>query len=379
MKRPDHKQKREILASASVVIPIPKFPLTVAPARGSENSKTKAQKNALEKLSINFKGFFKNYSNLGLLLNKYYPPQGEISIENEKKPLSGGELAHLYLDALTNYLKQDGKKLLNPPVANSTILSVVKERQYAIISEFSQKGWLKNSFPLRTLWRLIVGLGAPSTRETGITLHHIFGIPYIPASAIKGATRSLAFWQLFENTQIWSQPPDESDAQALQELLIRPLPHQDDDFTSHLQKIWKKKANKEDVNIRDLNALRSAIQEFHATFGTQEKAGLILFLDAFPQEEYRLALDIMNPHHPRYYRGEISEASDREEPNPVYFLTLENATFTFHLLLDENRAKKMQYNSTNLLNKATSWLKSALQQAGIGAKTSVGYGYFGGV
>jgi len=54
--------------------------------------------------------------------------------------------------------------------------------------------WIKKladkNFPLTLSWRLVVGLGAASVYETSMTLHHIYGIPYLPGSAIKGITRS---------------------------------------------------------------------------------------------------------------------------------------------------------------------------------------------
>lgn len=37
--------------------------------------------------------------------------------------------------------------------------------------------------------RLIVGLGAESVLETGITLNKVYGVPVIPGSALKGLTR----------------------------------------------------------------------------------------------------------------------------------------------------------------------------------------------
>ena len=47
-----------------------------------------------------------------------------------------------------------------------------------------------SSLSLTLSCRLIVGLGAASVYETSMTLHHIYGIPYLPGSAIKGVTRS---------------------------------------------------------------------------------------------------------------------------------------------------------------------------------------------
>lgn len=38
----------------------------------------------------------------------------------------------------------------------------------------------------RASGRIIVGLGGESPSETAITLHHTFGVPYLPGSALKG-------------------------------------------------------------------------------------------------------------------------------------------------------------------------------------------------
>jgi len=39
-------------------------------------------------------------------------------------------------------------------------------------------------------WRIVIGLGGESVLETDITLHHLYGIPFIPGSALKGLTRA---------------------------------------------------------------------------------------------------------------------------------------------------------------------------------------------
>ncbi|HYT43193.1 MAG TPA: type III-B CRISPR module RAMP protein Cmr6, partial [Methylomirabilota bacterium] len=45
-------------------------------------------------------------------------------------------------------------------------------------------------FDLALDWRMIVGLGGETVLETDITLHPLYGIPFIPGSALKGLTRS---------------------------------------------------------------------------------------------------------------------------------------------------------------------------------------------
>ncbi len=195
------------------------------------------------------------------------------------------------------------------------------------------------------------------------------------ASAIKGCCRSLAFWELFENENIWADPPDESDAEALQECLIRPLPDKESEIANHFTTIWKK-AGKDNHPIKNLSNFKELVLQHHSIFGSQKEAGLLLFLDAFPAGEYRLCPDIMNPHYPRYYRGESSQADDWEAPSPIYFLTVQNSTFQFHLLMDKYPAEKRGLSPQDLLEKVILWLSNALQKSGIGAKTTSGYGYW---
>lgn len=42
------------------------------------------------------------------------------------------------------------------------------------------------TYVLQTAGRLIVGLGSENVLETGIRLHHTYGLPIIPGSALKG-------------------------------------------------------------------------------------------------------------------------------------------------------------------------------------------------
>ena len=77
----------------------------------------------------------------------------------------------------------------------------------------------------------------------------------------------------------------------------------------------------------------------------------------------------MNPHYSKYY-SDNKAPSDWMNPVPINFLTIENTTFNFSLAL------KKKEKDHKLLDNAVNWLKNALQECGVGAKTSVGYGYF---
>lgn len=161
-------------------------------------------------------------------------------------------------------------------------------------------------------WRLAIGLGNESVYETSITLHHIYGIPYIPASAIKGITHHYCKDLLEENGQ---------------------------DVTEDL---------------------------IDAIFGKPDTKGKIIFFDAFPIEIPTIMTDVMTPHYGDYYKG-IAPPADWQSPNPILFLTVEETEFQFMLGCKED--------DKNLLETALKWLEKALQNKGIGAKTAVGYGY----
>ncbi|MFN4220568.1 MAG: type III-B CRISPR module RAMP protein Cmr6, partial [bacterium] len=79
---------------------------------------------------------------------------------------------------------------------------------------FKKQGYeLIYSENLQTQSRLIVGLGSGHVLETSIILHHLYGIPYIPASALKGVFRMVSFWKIAESKNILN---DEKELENLQ-------------------------------------------------------------------------------------------------------------------------------------------------------------------
>ena len=167
-------------------------------------------------------------------------------------------------------------------------------------------------------WRLIVGLGAASVYETSITLHHLYGFPYIPASGIKGMV----------NAYVHTQVAD----------------------------------------------YESKKQDVERIFGTQDQIGSIIFYDGLPKTPPEIKADVMNPHYTPYYQAKNTSEppADYHKPVPVNFLTVRNTTFGFTIGVRKNIDEtERKY----LLEKAEQWLKEALEEQGIGAKTAVGYGY----
>lgn len=157
--------------------------------------------------------------------------------------------------------------------------------------------------------RMIIGLGNESITETGITLHHTYGVPYIPGSALKG-------------------------------------------LTAHY--------TKRSVDFADTQSQKAR----EILFGTTDDAGYITFYDALPEPgTFQIAEDVLTVHHQKYYNGPgLEPPSDFDSPNPVPFLSV---TGTFHVVL----AGPQEWR-----NLAQEFMKEAVKQEGLGAKTSSGYG-----
>jgi CRISPR-associated protein Cmr6 len=175
---------------------------------------------------------------------------------------------------------------------------------------YGNEGFVTKSF--KPDWRFVVGLGIDSVYETGITLHHIYGFPYVPASAIKGICNHYAQDNGYHQSQ--------------------------SEFKSYYDTI----------------------------FGGTDKKGKIIFLDAMPKTIPQLKTDIMNPHYPEWY-GSGKPPTDTQSPRPIPFLTVEETEYQF-ILASKDRNRE-------LLKTAMEWLENALKEKGIGAKTAVGYGY----
>ncbi len=216
-------------------------------------------------------------------------------------------------------LKKSALETVRDTPVDTKLLSAFRHRWYAVVT--SQHAQV---FEATTAWRLVVGLGQKGPLEVGFTFHHLYGIPIIPGSALKGLARAYAS-------------------------LVEERNESDPDFL--------------------------AIFGRAPTSGGQEnaaQAGKAVFFDAIPLNQPKLDLDVMNPHYPDYYRGERLP-TNWQDPKPVYFLALKaGVRFAFAVgwrgTLDE-QGRRLQ-------GLATEWLQKGLQELGAGAKTSAGYGFF---
>lgn len=261
-----------------------------------------------EKISRVAQGHHNHYQNPGLILDKYVP---RIVIDDTKQ--KGLWLRYICTEYATD----------------KELVQAIYRRWQALLT--AQKA---TQFDAPLEWRMVVGLGGESVLETDITLHHLYGIPFIPGSALKGLTRAFASAQ-----KEYAVPADKPEAE-------------------------RKPSLEEKTDHPDIQRI----------FGTQDRAGTVLFFDAFPANgQYTFAIDIMNPHYPDYYSslqsGAIKVPANNQSPNPITFLTIQDAVFTFALAVRDPKDQED-------LQIARTLLQQAIEQYGVGGKTSAGYGYF---
>jgi CRISPR-associated protein Cmr6 len=115
----------------------------------------------------------------------------------------------------------------------------------------------------------ILWLASPSPLEVGLALHHLYGFPVLPGTALKGLALRVACAQ------------DAGEARA--------------------------------------------------RYGTTDHAGSVAMLDGLPVEPWSVGLDVMTPHFGEWYRSR-RPPDDTESPVPVNFLVI-GAGSTFEVAL----------------------------------------------
>ena len=201
----------------------------------------------------------KEFDNFNLKLNKY----GRFDITDKKRPKDKKFIFYRKgakelddIEIKVNFGKFDFEE------------NIKKQENYikAIFKENIQ------SFLFKIYYRLLIG-AEKSIYETSIRLHHIYGIPFIPSSAIKGVVRS--YIELEDKLGTWI------------------------DY-----------------------------------FGSEEKEGKIVFFDAFPTTKPKIKVDVMTPHYNHYY-NEGEAPTDDHNPVPINFLTVEDTKFNFFIASKE--------------------------------------------
>jgi CRISPR-associated protein Cmr6 len=179
-------------------------------------------------------------------------------------------------------------------------------------------------------WRAIIGLGHPTVFETSLTLHHIYGFPYIPGQALKGIVRNY---------------------------VIKEFHNSDED-----------------------KALKEA--RFYKLFGNQNQAGKVIFHDSYPITLPQIEFDIINTHYGDYY-SQGKPPTDDQKLTPNSFLNIvrqgkyhnQEIESKFMIAFSQLEDLSQVYQEYGI-DSLEQIITACLENQGMGAKTSVGYGYF---
>jgi CRISPR-associated protein Cmr6 len=254
-------------------------------------------------------------------------------------------------------------------------LNALQNRHEAMLKWYKQRDFAMRHIEAKPVWRFVVGLGAAHVLETGITLHRLFGLPIIPGSALKGAARTWALLKLAEELGVPILSPTEAAAKSqtpLEKFEAVILSQESErEQAALLSQLLQDSTIPDEAPIRNLSPqeLREKWQPFFEVFGSTERAGSVIFFDAIPLEVPKFQLDIMNPHYPNYYKPEKNPPADWDSPRPVFFLTVTETLYRFAIAARSEQGNR-------LLDLAEKWLKGALAELGIGAKTSADYGFW---
>ncbi|GIW50267.1 MAG: hypothetical protein KatS3mg080_0878 [Anoxybacillus sp.] len=167
--------------------------------------------------------------------------------------------------------------------------------------------------------KMVHGLGAGHVRETSLTIHPTYGIPYIPSSSLKGIVR-----------QWWIEAYGEGKETAIEQS-----------------------------------------SEATAIFGTQKQRGCVQFYDVYLVNGLQLVPEVMTVHMKKYYEKK-GMPTDDQPPTPVSFFTVKVTDVDIYLSCLHREPQQAE----QLVKTATNWTMRALEELGIGSKTSSGYGYF---
>jgi CRISPR-associated protein Cmr6 len=331
--------------------------------------------------------------NLGLILDKFQPWEwSEEGWDLWFEVLDRGNRRSHGNEAKGHWLNTwDDRNCLDPVLGPNARRDTDLLRAY--IERWSEMvgGDTTLRFPMHTKTRLVVGQGSKGTLEMGLTLHRLYGVPYIPGSALKGLARSVALYELAER---WGVPavdyeafmarkhppepekPKPTPLNRLETLLEAGQGKQADPRRSEalgraLEALQREPEVGASLKAKALGEILADpdFQRFRVVFGCLSRAGDVVFHDAVPAQYPQFVTEVMNPHFPAYYSGPEAP-HDADNPKPLMFLAIERgAEFWFALTARHGAAPES-------LQKARTCLQNGLVHLGIGGKTSSGFGLF---
>jgi CRISPR type III-B/RAMP module RAMP protein Cmr6 len=262
---------------------------------------------------------------------------------------------------------------------------------------------------LQVAANLVVGLGLPNPVENGFLLHPLYGVPYLPANAIKGVTQSFLLHAYAAQAGIpeldplrlaqWNaaQPALGPTPFVRFERLLLSNPSKSREWDPALQGLeraldkarqpslgfWSQAQQGRFADWQASDAQPQA-EAYRLCFGAPNLRGQIWYLDALPEPgSLQVGVDVLTPHAQLYYTQaaraweknapKVTAApGDYYNPVPVPFLVIQPGTRFRLTVLAENADDPIV--ATTHAQQALDLVAQALRETGIGAKTSSGYG-----
>jgi len=174
--------------------------------------------------------------------------------------------------------------------------------------------------------RFVTGMGREHPLENGFAWHHTLGVPYLPGSSLKGVLRA-----------------------------------------------WLREELGELGKDRDGNEIWVETDEIKSEFGEMGQAGRLILFDMLPTAPPHLDIDVMTPHYGPYYQDKSDDniPGDWHSPVPISFLTVAAGQSWQLGIAPASGTRSLDATTFESLVAA---LQKALETAGAGAKTAVGYG-----
>lgn len=226
--------------------------------------------------------------------------------------------------------------------SSTGVLRSLHVSQNRILDTVRSRGGFCLEVTAQLVTPFVTGLGGNHPTETGMLLDRNTGLPFIPASGIKGVLRLAHALNLAE-----SRPE-----------LVKEV--------------------REGFEIPDIEP---SMRKYFGDTDTGAKdavRGQLVFLDAFPKAVPAIRRDIMTPHFSEYYKGD-SPPKETENPVPVPFMVVaEGVDFVFRVFaLPLAEGAKVSRTFDDEDSKAVQEMfRCSFVALGFGAKTSVGYGRF---
>jgi CRISPR-associated protein Cmr6 len=215
-------------------------------------------------------------------------------------------------------------------------------------------------FELVLAGRLLVGHGNSSATDVGLTVHHTWGVPVIPGSALKGLLAhyvDAVYGPADPERKPWEQEGDEQPRADYQGVVWRRRRIERGPGAVYRMLFGAPDAQEDDA-MRELG------------FEAGASAGQVIFHDALyvptvGAEDRPFAADVLTVHQKKYYDSSGgSWPNDYDNPNPVSFLAVRPGTRLFFALSGP----------ADWTGLAERLLRDALEKWGVGGKTSAGYG-----